>query len=522
MRTILSIFIITAVCSLKAQSPGDTITLDLSNPSNPPFFELNEKGYWTETYSSSFPTISFGIYSFSHLSNGGGGVDVGGGMSYWDGFTYSVNGDNENYGMLGSSEGWIANQWGCMAGGNTPYLVGYWGYWIEENAGGEPSLKAWINDGQSYEAVGVYICNHPWPYYGNIHGDGFASPFGDGDFFKLHIHGLNELGEDIGNPVEYTLAEYKNGELIQSADWEWVDLSSLGTVSGFYFTMTTSDYDPIYGANTAAYFCMDKLQVRVPEETLAPTRPSGITGIPRETTIQLSWQPSTGSTEIKGYHVYLNDTFVSFVSGTEYTLTELMPYTSYHIDVEAVGEDNIPSEKGRITVRTTDETPPSVPGNLMGIPTQTSIALTWDTSSDNVAVTGYNVYLNGQREKRVTETFYSLTLLDPSTTYTIEVESLDAAGNRSEQAMIQLTTLSETTGLSTIKENEISVYPNPFSEYIIVETTNKETVYIYNISGKRVRSIQTTIGKNTIPVTDLPAGSYILKVGEVNFKIVKS
>ena len=98
---------------------AEIITLDLQHPTSPAVLELNEQGYWKETYNSSteFRNIEFNLFRFSHTPTGFGGNDVGGGMSYWDGFTYCTNGDNTDYGKTGDSEGWINNQWGCMAGG---------------------------------------------------------------------------------------------------------------------------------------------------------------------------------------------------------------------------------------------------------------------------------------------------------------------------------------------------------------------------------------------------------------------
>ncbi|MCC8146186.1 MAG: Ig-like domain-containing protein [Bacteroidales bacterium] len=268
-----------------SQIPGDIITLDLSRPTNPAEISFTEKGYWTETYSNQYPYLEFDLFSLTHLIAGNGGENVGEGMSYWDGFTVCNSGDNTDYGTSGSSDSWVQHQWGCMAGGGIrtdrqgniltgsdgkitvkkgiPYLVAYWGYQFDETK--EQCLQIHFKDGNAYEPQSIYINNHPWPYYGNIHGDSFCSTFEEGDYLKLFIHGLDENLLDNGKKVEYTLAEYKDGHLTQSAEWEKVDITSLGKVYGIYFTMRTTDFDPLYGPNTAVYFCMDKLQVKVPE-----------------------------------------------------------------------------------------------------------------------------------------------------------------------------------------------------------------------------------------------------------------
>ena len=57
------------------------------------------------------------------------------------------------------------------------------------------------------------------------------------------------------------LIEFTGGELIAANDWTFFDLSSLGKVTSVYFTLNSTDTGA-YGMNTAAYFCMDKFQVK--------------------------------------------------------------------------------------------------------------------------------------------------------------------------------------------------------------------------------------------------------------------
>jgi len=275
-----------------ANANAGVITLDLSQPTNPATFTLDANGVWTETYNDvDFPFIEFNnsTFIFSHLGAGEG--DSWGGY-YWDGFTYSKNGDNTDYGT-----DWVNNQWGNMAGGgiktdaagniltdngvvltdpNLPYLLGYWGFM--DGYYDYPTLSVIFDD--VYQIKEVYINNCPWAYYGNIHTDGTSTPFTEeGDYFKLFIHGLDENYEDNGKTIEYILAEFKDGVLHQSSNWEKVDLSALGEVGGIYFTMESTDTDPMWGMNTAAYFCMDKLQVykepNIPEHTFTITVPEG-------------------------------------------------------------------------------------------------------------------------------------------------------------------------------------------------------------------------------------------------------
>lgn len=548
MKKITTIFFLTLIVSRFMAYAGDVIVLDLSNPTNPTEFELDSaKGYWVETYNTDekFRQIEFDLFRFTHIPTGFGGTDVGDGMSYWDGFTYCTNGDTNDYGVWGSSDGWVAQQWGCMAGGGIktdgdgnvltdptgkvqvekgiPYLVAYWGYWVETVENGAPCLQVNFANDKLYEPVGMYVNNHPWPYYGNIHGDGFASPFtDDGDSFKLIIHGFNEYKEDIGVEIEYILAEFKDGELHQSPDWEWIDLSALGAVSGIYFTMESTDMHNIVelGPNTAVYFCMDKLTLIDPEESTKPSRPTGLNAVSDETTIDITWKESESSIGVIGYNLYLNGGEKIFTENTAHTFTELSPYTEYKIEVEAISTDNSLSPKASVTIQTKDVTPPTMPQNLQGTATFNSIALTWEASTDNVAATEYHVYMDGERQKRVYETNYILTGLDPATSYFIEVEARDAAGNRSEKASATIVTEEKGNSLQSFSET-VDIYFYPMTQTLYLESTENTLVEIFDMAGGLVLSQKMPSGKNQVALHHLSQGVYIVKYGNKILKINK-
>ncbi|MFC4591078.1 galactose-binding domain-containing protein, partial [Sphaerisporangium corydalis] len=78
-----------------------------------------------------------------------------------------------------------------------------------------------------------------------------------------------------------------------------------------------------------------------------------------------------------------------------------------------------------------DTQPPTAPGNLaVTAKTATSVTLTWTASTDNVAVTGYQVH-RGDTIVNATGTTTTITGLTPATAYTFTVTARDAAGNNS-------------------------------------------------------------------------------------------
>jgi hypothetical protein len=82
-----------------------------------------------------------------------------------------------------------------------------------------------------------------------------------------------------------------------------------------------------------------------------------------------------------------------------------------------------------------DTTAPTVPQNLVATAVSSSqIDLTWDASSDNVAVTGYKIYRDNILLDTSPTNSYSDTGLDPGTEYQYEVSAFDAASNESARS----------------------------------------------------------------------------------------
>ena len=90
-----------------------------------------------------------------------------------------------------------------------------------------------------------------------------------------------------------------------------------------------------------------------------------------------------------------------------------------------------------------DTEPPTAPANLAASNiTQTSVDLSWTASTDNVGVTGYDVYKDGILWGTVTSTIATVTGLSPETQYSFYVIAKDAAGNISPSSnVVTATTL---------------------------------------------------------------------------------
>ncbi|MFI6987846.1 glycosyl hydrolase family 18 protein [Nonomuraea wenchangensis] len=174
-------------------------------------------------------------------------------------------------------------------------------------------------------------------------------------------------------------------------------------------------------------------------DTTAPSVPGNLrsTGV-TSNSVSLAWNASTDNVGVTGYEVYRGATLVTTVTGTTYTDTGLTASTAYTYTVRARdAAGNRSAASAAVTATTsngggTDTTPPSVPGNLRstGV-TSSSVSLAWNASTDNVAVTGYEVYRGSTLVTTVTGTSHTDTGLAANTAYTYTVRARDAAGNRS-------------------------------------------------------------------------------------------
>ena len=77
---------------------------------------------------------------------------------------------------------------------------------------------------------------------------------------------------------------------------------------------------------------------------------------------------------------------------------------------------------------------------------------------------------------------------------------------------------SKSIATATIIPSEIKIFPNPTSDYIVVEGVGNDVHFsVYDLSGKCVKS---GIG-TAIPVFELGNGTYILQVGMQIVKFIK-
>jgi PQQ-dependent dehydrogenase (s-GDH family) len=183
-------------------------------------------------------------------------------------------------------------------------------------------------------------------------------------------------------------------------------------------------------------------------DTQAPTAPTNLAASAvTQTSLTLGWTASTDNIGVTGYDIFRNGTKINttLVTTTTYNVTGLTASTAYQFYVQAKdAAGNTSANSNTINVTTPDTQAPTAPANLAASAvTQTSLTLDWTASTDNVAVTGYDVFRNGTKinTSLVTTTTYNVTGLFASTAYQFYVQAKDAAGNTSANSnTIDITT----------------------------------------------------------------------------------
>jgi chitodextrinase len=240
---------------------------------------------------------------------------------------------------------------------------------------------------------------------------------------------------------------YSNGRLVASSTSTSYTLA--GLTCGTSDSLAVDAYDAAGNRSSRATVTTSTAACPVTQSgTQPPTAPTGIALDTRTTTsISITWTASTDNVGVAGYDLYAGSSEVgtATAAAAAYTFTGLTCGTSYTLGVDAfdAAGNHSPETTGVFsTSACPDTTPPSTPtGLVVSSAGQTSVALNWNASTDNVGVVGYGVYSNGKLVASPTSTGYTLTGLTCGTSYSVAVDAYDAAGNRSSLATVTTSTV---------------------------------------------------------------------------------
>ncbi len=245
-------------------------------------------------------------------------------------------------------------------------------------------------------------------------------------------------------------------------------------------------------------------------DTTAPSAPTRLTlAVANETSVGLSWTASSDNVGVVGYGIYRGGLKVDEVTATSYVLTGLGCGTTYSVAVDSVDGNGNRSASVPTFLSTTachDTTPPSAPANLVRASVSTSaITASWAPSTDNVGVTEYGLYLNGNKTTTVASTTAVANGLSCGTQYTIGVDAADAAGNRSPKATLVTTT----AACPAPAPAPAPAPPGPGTSNLVVSSSGNDSACARNVLTTPCASLGGAYAKaQGGDVVEVAAGSY--------------
>ena len=238
-------------------------------------------------------------------------------------------------------------------------------------------------------------------------------------------------------------------------------------------------------------------------DTKPPTAPTNlvVTGH-TSTTITLAWSAATDDVGVTGYRILEGTTPVASPASPPFTITGLAAGSAHAYTVVAVdAAGNVSPATPPVTATTDppspDVQPPSAPSGLRtSATTDRAISLVWTAATDNVAVTGYQIFEGTTSVGAATTTAFTVTGLAASSTHTYTVIAVDAAGNQSAPSnpVTATTSAAATGGLkaqyfaadTTVGDNQIKPHLNLVNIGTASVALSGITVrYWYTVDGRR-------------------------------------
>ncbi len=271
---------------------------------------------------------------------------------------------------------------------------------------------------------------------------------------------------------------YQNGVLKTTTTATSLAVGGLTASTVYTFYVVAKDV----AGNLSATSNTVTLTTLAPADITAPTTSILSTSGTTASGTNLSWTVATDNLGITGYNVYQNGVLKTTTTATSLAVANLTASTSYSFNVKAKDAAGnlsaISNTANATTLAPADTTAPTTSILSDSGTTDSGTSLSWTTATDNVGVSGYNVYQNGVLKTTVTATSLIVSGLTAATAYSFYIMAKDAAGNFSSA--------SNTMNVSTLANTKIAaaVYCSSYGSSTAREYINKVQLgSINNVSG---------------------------------------
>ncbi len=453
----------------------------------------------------------------------------------WAGFAVSKASDITTSGY--------ANQYSSATGsgaGDENYMVGF----ISSYSG-----TSYIKLSSAQNVTAASVTNSTFAHNSMRDGDAYAKQFGgatgdDPDYYLLSVKGYNS--DVYTDSVGFYLADFTdvnnaNDYIVNT--WETMVLSALGVVDSLVFELTSTD-NGTYGMNTPAYFCLDDLILA-----------SGSQNFTEHDFDYWNGEDLTGdftSGEAQFGNIYTPSSWGGSWTSFAYSRKTDVSTSGYLNQYSAItgsgynGSENYAVGNGR-------------PGlKLDAAAYVTSIMITNSTYAHNSMRDGdmfakqfggptgddpdyLNLYIMGYLDGTYIDSvrfaLADFTYADNASDYIVDtwesvnlsslglVDSLTFSLYSSDNGTYGMNTPAyfcmdditlSAVGVSEIRQSNISVFPNPANDFVIIEADYISEILITDLSGKVVYQNNINSSKERINISTFESGIYILSVKDEN------
>jgi chitodextrinase len=254
---------------------------------------------------------------------------------------------------------------------------------------------------------------------------------------------------------------FRDGVLTQNT--QSTNFSFTGLTANTTYNVTVKARDAAGNISAASTALAVKTLAATVADTQAPSTPASVTASNITTSsFTATWTASSDNVGVVSYDVFRDGVLTQNTQSTNFSFTGLTANTTYNITVKARdAAGNISAASTALAVKTLANTgsgdlqAPTPPNYVQPYSITTSgFSLQWSGAADNVAVTGYEVFLNGTSFAKTGQyvTYLSLNNLLQATNYSVTIKAYDAAGNVSAASTAVIVT---TLGIADIQAPSI-------------------------------------------------------------------
>ncbi len=265
----------------------------------------------------------------------------------------------------------------------------------------------------------------------------------------IHITGKVAKFDTIGGDGVNAKVMKNDSQIWPGTGWRYI---AYNDDVGENLDLTTS-----VQAGDAIYFIVNQITIATNDSTLwdptisyveeqvddeAPSAPTDLyVGSRTIDSAIINWTASTDNVGVSEYEIYNDTSLLGTVDGnsTTFTIIGMTANTTYNLTVKARDEAGNTSISSNSVIIFMDTEAPTAPTNLEAIIlSNNSVKLTWSASTDNIAVTEYEIINGSAPIGSVDEsaTTFTVTGIAANTLYSFAVRAKDVDGNTSASSNI--------------------------------------------------------------------------------------